>query len=158
MKRKRRSVPRGYSPTLETKERECWKLRDSRLNSEFDSRVHGQPYFSFSEFNLLIHWVSSVGNVVFFGPRRTVLFLFLYPPSRVQRWVKVRAWCFQWLSASYVLSGSYLHSQSYFLLINHLSFTGGRGLELELRDETFLSDSWSRPRLLTTAERISASK
>jgi hypothetical protein len=38
-------VPRGYSPTLETKERECWKLRDSRLNSEFDSRVHGQPYF-----------------------------------------------------------------------------------------------------------------
>ena len=26
-----------------SKQRECWKLRDSRLNSEFDSRVHGQP-------------------------------------------------------------------------------------------------------------------
>ena len=69
MKRKRRSVPRGYSPTLETKERECWKLRDSRLNSEFDSRVHGQPYFSFSEFNLLIHWVSSVSWALRFHRR-----------------------------------------------------------------------------------------
>ena len=32
-----------------SKQRECWKLRDSRLNSEFDSRVHGQPSISFSE-------------------------------------------------------------------------------------------------------------
>ena len=26
-----------------SKQRECWKLRDSRLNSEFDSRIHDQP-------------------------------------------------------------------------------------------------------------------
>ena len=26
-----------------SKQRECWKLRDWRLSSEFDSRVHGQP-------------------------------------------------------------------------------------------------------------------
>ena len=26
-----------------SKQRECWKLRDSRLSSEVDSRVHGQP-------------------------------------------------------------------------------------------------------------------
>ena len=36
-------VPGGYVPTLETKQRECWKLRDSRLNPKFDSRVHGKP-------------------------------------------------------------------------------------------------------------------
>ena len=30
-----------------SKQRECWKLRDWRLSSEFDSRVHGQPS---------IHW------------------------------------------------------------------------------------------------------
>ena len=27
----------------ETKKRECWKFLDWRLNSENDSRVHGQP-------------------------------------------------------------------------------------------------------------------
>ena len=32
----------------ETKQRECWKLRDSRLNSRLDSRVHGQPFILFS--------------------------------------------------------------------------------------------------------------
>jgi hypothetical protein len=36
-------VPGGYIPTLVSKQRECWKLRDSRLTSEFKSRVHGQP-------------------------------------------------------------------------------------------------------------------
>ena len=36
-------VPGGYIPTLETKQRECWKFLDSPLNSEIDSRVHGQP-------------------------------------------------------------------------------------------------------------------
>ena len=30
----------------ETKKRECWKFLDWRLNSENDSRVHGQPSFA----------------------------------------------------------------------------------------------------------------
>jgi hypothetical protein len=30
----RDSTPGGYIPTLETKQRECWKLRDSRLRSQ----------------------------------------------------------------------------------------------------------------------------
>ena len=36
-------VPGGYIPRLESKERECWKFLDKRLNSENDSRLHGQP-------------------------------------------------------------------------------------------------------------------
>jgi hypothetical protein len=36
-------VPDGYIPRLESKERECWKFLDWRLNSENDSRLHGQP-------------------------------------------------------------------------------------------------------------------
>ena len=39
-------VPDGYIPRLESKERECWKFLDWRLNSENDSRVHGQPSFA----------------------------------------------------------------------------------------------------------------
>jgi hypothetical protein len=35
-------LPGGYIPRVE-KERECWKFLDWRLNSENDSRVHGQP-------------------------------------------------------------------------------------------------------------------
>ncbi len=37
-------MPGGYIPTLETKQRECWKTRHSRLNSRFDSMVYVQPY------------------------------------------------------------------------------------------------------------------
>ena len=37
-----KSLPGGYIPRVE-KERECWKFLDWRLNSENDSRVHGQP-------------------------------------------------------------------------------------------------------------------
>ena len=40
------SLPGAYIPTLETKQRECWKFLDWWLNSEFDSRVHGQPSLS----------------------------------------------------------------------------------------------------------------
>ena len=36
-------VSDGYIPRLESKEWECWKLLDWRLNSENDSRLHGQP-------------------------------------------------------------------------------------------------------------------
>ena len=36
-------VPGGYIPRLESKKRECWKFLDKRLNSENDSRLHGQP-------------------------------------------------------------------------------------------------------------------
>ena len=35
-------MPGGYIPTLETKQRECWKVYP-RLTRDFDSRVHGQP-------------------------------------------------------------------------------------------------------------------
>ena len=38
-------VPGGNIPRVETKKRECWKFLDWRLNSENDSRVHGQPSF-----------------------------------------------------------------------------------------------------------------
>ena len=41
-------LPGGYIPTLETKQRECWKSCYSRLNLEFDSRVHGQPSYRWS--------------------------------------------------------------------------------------------------------------
>ena len=40
------SVPGGNIPRVETKKRECWKFLDWRLNSENDSRVHGQPSFA----------------------------------------------------------------------------------------------------------------
>ena len=33
----------GYIPRLEIMERECWKFLDWRLNSDNDSRLHGQP-------------------------------------------------------------------------------------------------------------------
>eukprot|EP00415_Alexandrium_ostenfeldii_P000425 UN0425 len=36
-------VPVCYIPRVEAKERECWKFLDWRLNSENESRVHGQP-------------------------------------------------------------------------------------------------------------------
>ena len=36
-------LPGGYVPRLESKERECWKFLDWQLNSENDSRLHGQP-------------------------------------------------------------------------------------------------------------------
>ncbi len=36
--------PDGYIPRLESKEWECWKLLDWRLNSENDSLLHGQPF------------------------------------------------------------------------------------------------------------------
>ena len=39
----REFVPGGNIPRVETKKRECWKFLDWRLNSENDSRVHGQP-------------------------------------------------------------------------------------------------------------------
>ena len=39
-------VPGGNIPRVETKKRECWKFLDWRLNSENDSRVHGQPSFA----------------------------------------------------------------------------------------------------------------
>ena len=38
-------VSGGNIPRVETKKRECWKFLDWRLNSENDSRVHGQPSF-----------------------------------------------------------------------------------------------------------------
>ena len=40
-KRKSHLVPVCYIPRVETKERECWKFLDWRLNSENDSRVIG---------------------------------------------------------------------------------------------------------------------
>jgi len=46
------SLPGAYIPTLETKQRECWKFLDWWLNSEFDSRVHGQPSHSLPIFAL----------------------------------------------------------------------------------------------------------
>ena len=36
-------MPGGYIPRLEIMERECWKVLDWRLNSDNDSRLHGQP-------------------------------------------------------------------------------------------------------------------
>ena len=42
----REFVPGGNIPRVETKKRECWKFLDWRLNSENDSRVHGQPSFA----------------------------------------------------------------------------------------------------------------
>ena len=36
-------MPGGYIPRLEIMERECWKFLDWRLNSDNDSRLHGQP-------------------------------------------------------------------------------------------------------------------
>ena len=39
-------MPGGYMPRLEIMERECWKFLDWRLNSDNDSRLHGQPSFS----------------------------------------------------------------------------------------------------------------
>ena len=36
-------MPGGYIPRQEIMERECWKFLDSRLNSDNDSRLHGQP-------------------------------------------------------------------------------------------------------------------
>ena len=33
----------GYIPTLETKQRECWKFKTRGVNSEFDSRVSVRP-------------------------------------------------------------------------------------------------------------------
>jgi len=36
-------VPGGYIPTLETKQRECWKFKTRGVNSEFDSRVSVRP-------------------------------------------------------------------------------------------------------------------
>ena len=41
-------MPGGYMPTLETKQRECWKVYP-RLTRDFDSRVHGQPSILVSE-------------------------------------------------------------------------------------------------------------
>ena len=37
------SMPGGYIPTLETKQRECWKFETRDVNSEFESRVSVQP-------------------------------------------------------------------------------------------------------------------
>ena len=36
-------MPGGYIPTLETKQRECWKFETRDVNSEFESRVSVQP-------------------------------------------------------------------------------------------------------------------
>ena len=41
-------MPDGYISRLESKEWECWKLLDWRLNSENDSRLHGQPFLFLS--------------------------------------------------------------------------------------------------------------
>ena len=41
-------MPGGYIPRLEIMERECWKFLDWRLNSDNDSRLHGQPSSSYS--------------------------------------------------------------------------------------------------------------
>ena len=38
-------LPGSYIPRQESKERECWKFLDWQLNSENDSRLHGQPSF-----------------------------------------------------------------------------------------------------------------
>ena len=46
--KRREFVPGGNIPRVETKKRECWKFLDWRLNSENDSRVHGQPSFAFN--------------------------------------------------------------------------------------------------------------
>ena len=44
----------------ETKQRECWKLRDSRLNSRLDSRVHGQPFILSSKKTLVILFFNEI--------------------------------------------------------------------------------------------------
>ena len=46
--KRREFVPGGNIPRVETKKRECWKFLDWRMNSENDSRVHGQPSFASS--------------------------------------------------------------------------------------------------------------
>ena len=43
------STTDGYIPRLESKEWECWKLLDWRLNSENDSRLHGQPFLAIND-------------------------------------------------------------------------------------------------------------
>ena len=43
-----------YIPRVEAKERECWKFLDWRLNSENESRVHGQPSIGLSFYSLVI--------------------------------------------------------------------------------------------------------
>ena len=46
-------VPDGYIPRLESKEMECWKFLDWRLNSENDSRLHGQPSWTINSCEML---------------------------------------------------------------------------------------------------------
>ena len=51
-------MPGGYIPRLEIMERECWKFLDWRLNSDNDSRLHGQPSSSKMHFiRLMPGWL-----------------------------------------------------------------------------------------------------
>ena len=51
----------GNIPRVETKKRECWKFLDWRLNSENDSRVHGQPSFANTSITLKIENIFNLG-------------------------------------------------------------------------------------------------
>ena len=58
-------MPDGYISRLESKEWECWKLLDWRLNSENDSRLHGQPFLFLSyTINLFQHYHYILSSIV----------------------------------------------------------------------------------------------
>ena len=78
----REFVPGGNIPRVETKKRECWKFLDSRLNSENDSRVHGQPSFtshgfSFSSSFHYHSWVILL-FILFWGVTRLLFLISWY--------------------------------------------------------------------------------
>jgi len=53
-------MPGGYIPRLEIMERECWKFLDWRLNSDNDSRLHGQPSSSLHPLTVVLaHYLVS---------------------------------------------------------------------------------------------------
>ena len=61
------SMPGGYIPTLETKQRECWKFETRDVNSEFESRVSVQPS------NIPFAWFPTAAYL----PRFPLSFLFI---------------------------------------------------------------------------------
>ena len=64
-------MPDGYIPTLETKQRECWKLRDTWFHCEFDSMVNGQPSKSLLTVRRnQCHLLQSIGSPVVEDRRR----------------------------------------------------------------------------------------
>ena len=95
-----RFVPDGYIPRLESKKRECWKFLDWRLNSENDSRLHGQPFFS-PILTAFPHGTSMSAHhyfLSFSSPRLPILFPFpfrnyhRYGPAVTDLWF----WLFSW--------------------------------------------------------------